>query len=203
MTMTSVTRSTKIIGTVPTTSIAPTDRGRLQAAVHVRSSRSIFRQVSPRLHIGPARFLGAVAADELVAEAACAAHDGNAVAAASRRWRAWNSQGKDHDLPFSTLQGVDRANGLAFAPINRNPPDGTSIADFANLSANGLGPLDDDGEISHLSEFNPQRRSLTAAGLNGRWLAWLRRNEPGALNEPPIPRVTPSARSALDGLCQG
>lgn len=47
--------------------------------------------------------------------------------------------------------------------------------------------LDDGGELSHLS----QDSLLNAAVAYGRWLAWLAENQPTALKEPPMGRITP------------
>lgn len=50
-----------------------------------------------------------------------------------------------------------------------------------------VGPLDDGGELTHLRAISIRNVEVAY----GRWLAWLGRHEPTALNEPPIPRVTP------------
>lgn len=50
-----------------------------------------------------------------------------------------------------------------------------------------VGPLDDGGELAHLRETSIRNVEIAY----GRWLAWLGKHEPTALNEPPIPRVTP------------
>jgi hypothetical protein len=50
-----------------------------------------------------------------------------------------------------------------------------------------VGPLDDGGEITHLRASSI--RNIEVA--YGRWLGWLGKHEPTALNEPTIPRVIP------------
>ena len=50
-----------------------------------------------------------------------------------------------------------------------------------------VGPLDDGGELTHLRETSIRNVEVAY----GRWLAWLGKHEPKALNEPPIPRVNP------------
>jgi integrase/recombinase XerD len=50
-----------------------------------------------------------------------------------------------------------------------------------------VGPLDEGGELTHLRATSIRNVEVAY----GRWLCWLGKHEPTALNEPPIPRVTP------------
>lgn len=57
---------------------------------------------------------------------------------------------------------------------------------LAGLLASG-GPFD---EIGPLAQLKPISRVGLVTGY-GRWLAWLAREDPAALSEPPIARATP------------
>ncbi len=59
------------------------------------------------------------------------------------------------------------------------------------------GPFDDRGALAHLRETSVQ----TLAKRYGRWLEWLRRTDPTALDEPPSERVTlPRLKAWLEDL---